>query len=396
MGSFFNAVTTNNYYKLSPCNNSRKEKKIDRGENDAFQQFQSSSSNNVTATLQSYSYSTCPFFMSKFSLHELSLFASSSKRQATMQEIAKQSLSLSNNAKSYQRVLTALQNGAFSNRKLVLDGDSLTRQLFISLSCMLWSAGYVTDYTISNYDVWSGGENPTLKNFNYTASERFYKQVHVKLKDDGEIYYVDYFNHAPNDMIRFGNMMQSMIRSACNSGSGSSSSGLLRRRNRNSKRRYYKARCSLNKQDSPMILNKDDVVVVSAGHHDKIRPMYLDGYKKFFQCIQQEQQQRGDREQPSSSLSQWPHFFYQLSSVQGFNTIDGEYSTSQPLPGTDKLACRTEGGSTRLQKEDRDYLEGLVPFIADTIDLTNMGKYHVGGGDCTHWVQPGGENLLVI
>lgn len=137
------------------------------------------------------------------------------------------------------------------------------------------------------------------------------------------------------------------------------------------------------------------MVVVSAGHHDKIRPMYLDGYKQFFQCIQQEQQQKGDREQPSSSLSQWPHFFYQLSSVQGFNTIDGEYSTSQPLPGTDKLACRTEGGSTRLQKEDRDYLEGLVPFIADTIDLTNMGKYHVGGGDCAHWVQPGGENLLV-
>src|SRR5210317_864720 len=95
---------------------------------------------------------------------ELSLLASSSKRQATMQEIGKQSLSLSNNAKSYQRVLTALQNGAFSNRKLVLDGDSLTRQLFISLSCMLWSAGYFTDYTISNYDVWSGGENPTLKN----------------------------------------------------------------------------------------------------------------------------------------------------------------------------------------------------------------------------------------
>ena len=313
-----------------------------------------------------------------------------------MQEIAMRSLSLSNNAKSYQRVLTALQNGAFSNRKLVLDGDSLTRQLFISLSCMLWSAGYVTDYTISNYDVWSGGENPTLKNFNYTASERFYKQVHVKLKDDGEIYYVDYFNHAPNDMIRFGNMMQSMIRSACNSGSGSRSSGLLRWRNSNSERHYYKARYSLNKQDSPMILNKDDVVVVSAGHHDKIRPMYLDGYKQFFQCIQQEQQQRGYREQPSSSLSQWPHFFYQLSSVQGFNTIDGEYSTSQRLPGTDKLACRTEGGSTRLQKEDRDYLEGLAPFIADTIDLTNMGKYHVGGGDCTHWVQPGGENLLVI
>ena len=390
--SFFNTTftITNDYfsYSSSSCSgNYRKKKKIGRGVE----------SNVTTATLQSYSYSTCPFTMSKFSLHELSLSSSSSDNssmsqatkhsKANMQEIAKQSLNLSNNAKSYQRVLHALQNGAFSNRRIILDGDSLTRQLFISLSCMAWSAGYVTDYTISKYDVWSGGENPTLRSFNYTASERFYKQVHVKLKDDGDIYYIDYFNHAAsNDMKRFGNILHSMVRSACNN--GSSSSGLLKW-SRSSNNRYYKARYSLNKQDSPMILNKDDVVVVSAGHHDKIRPMYLEGYKQFFQCMQQQRIEHASSPSSSSS-SQWPHFFYQLSSVQGFNTIDGEY-TSQPLPGKDKLACRTEGGSTRLQQEDRDYLDGLVPFIADTIDLTNMGNYHIGGGDCTHWVQPGGE-----
>ena len=392
--SFFNTTFTinNDYYSYSSSSCSgnfrKKKKKIGRvGE-----------SNVTTATLRSYSYSTCPFTMSKFSLHELSLSSLSSdnssmsqatkRNKANMQEIAKQSLNLSNDAKSYQRVLNALHNGAFSNRRIILDGDSLTRQLFISLSCMAWSAGYVTDYTISKYDVWSGGENPTLQNFNYTASERFYKQVHVKLKDDGDIYYIDYFNHAaPNDMKRFGNMLHSMVRSACNNNVSSSSSGLLKwSRNSN---RYYKARYSLNKQDSPMILNKDDVVVVSAGHHDKIRPMYLEGYKQFFQCMQQQRIEHASSPSSSSS-SQWPHFFYQLSSVQGFNTIDGEY-TSQPLPGKDKLACRTEGGSTRLQQEDRDYLEGLVPFIADTIDLTNMGNYHIGGGDCTHWVQPGGE-----
>ena len=141
MSSFFNAVATNNYYLLSTCNNSKKKKKIDRGENTDALLSSSSSSNNVTAaTLHSYSYSNCPFTMSKFSLHELSLTSSDgmvqSKRTA-MQTMAKQSLILSNEAKSYQRVLTALQNGAFSHRKILLDGDSLTRQLFISISCML-------------------------------------------------------------------------------------------------------------------------------------------------------------------------------------------------------------------------------------------------------------------
>jgi len=351
----------------------------------------SNDNNNSTTLLQSYTYSNCPFTMAKFSLHEIALRAREEKdddkddsQQQQLLDIAKQSLDLSNNAKAYQRILNALQSGAFNNRKIILDGDSLTRQLFISLSCIAWSAGYVSDYTINNYDVWEGSTNNVLHNINYTASEQFNKQVHVKLKGGGDIYYIDYFNHAASKKINHAKMIQHMINSACGS------SGLLQLRQRH---RYYKARYSLDDNDSLLTLNKDDVVILSAGHHEKLRPMYLAAYKEFFQCIQDDSLKPNGKKR----LSNWPHFFYQLSTVSSFNTIDGEY-TSEPIVGKDRMSCQSTNGSSKLQQEDRDNFNGSVQFIANSLDLSQMGDYHVGhgSGDCVHWIQPGGKLLSSI
>jgi len=330
--------------------------------------------------------------MAKFSLHEIALRAREEEDddkdddyQQQLLDVAKQSLNLSNDAKSYQRVLNAFESGAFINRKIILDGDSLTRQLFISLSCIAWSAGYVSDYTINNYDVWEGSTNNVLHNLNYTASEQFNKQVHVKLKDGGDIYYIDYFNHAASKKINHAKMIQHMINSACGS------SGLLQLQQRH--QRYYKARYSLDDNDSLLTLNKDDVVILSAGHHEKLRPMYLSAYKEFFQCIQDDSLQPYGKKR----LSNWPHFFYQLSTVSSFNTIDGEY-TSEPIVGKDRMSCQSTNGSSKLQQEDRDNFNGSVEFIANSLDLTQLGDYHVGhgSGDCVHWIQPGGKLLSSI
>jgi hypothetical protein len=61
---------------------------------------------------------------------------------------AQWALDFSNNAHAYKRVFHALENNAFDGRKIMFDGDSLTRQSFISLGCFAWNAGYVEDYDI--------------------------------------------------------------------------------------------------------------------------------------------------------------------------------------------------------------------------------------------------------
>ena len=349
--------------------------------------------------LRSYTYSNCPFIMAKFSAYELSFSSSrdtinnnnnnhnetlrningDSVQNNQLRDLAQKSLKVSNDFKAYQRIATAYQKGAYNNRRIILDGDSLTRQLFISTSCMLWSMGYVEDYTINNYDVWAGGQNSILTNFHYIASERFIKEASVTLRGGGKIYYIDYFNHEEKKMNHYFDMTQRVVHGACSS-SGRSDKFFRRRR-----RRQYKARYSFNQQ--PLPLNKDDVVVVAAGHHNSSRETYISAYKQFFNCIKND-----DDEEKKDLFEEYPHFFYQLSSVQSFWTTDGEYD-SPPIEeeeeGTTTTTCRPNVDTAKYQKQDIDTFANLVPLIANEIDLKRMGEYHVGHGDCTHWVQPG-------
>jgi hypothetical protein len=84
--------------------------------------------------LRSYSYSNCPFTMAKFSQYELAKegpFQSDIDRFTNSLDRAKMGLDFSNSMHAYDRVVNALENDAFHNRTIILDGDSLTRQFFI-------------------------------------------------------------------------------------------------------------------------------------------------------------------------------------------------------------------------------------------------------------------------
>ena len=141
--------------------------------------------------LHSYSYSNCPFTMAKFSQYELAMSSSSGN---TLR--AEMALNLSNEHKAYDRVYNALENSAFDNRTIVLEGDSLTRQLFISLSCLAWSAGHVKSYDLhSNLETYTKDDkNEILINANYIASNKFIGSSHVQLKGsnngNGHIYII--------------------------------------------------------------------------------------------------------------------------------------------------------------------------------------------------------------
>lgn len=169
--------------------------------------------------LHSYTYSNCPFTMAKFSQYELGKegpFKSDIDRLTNSIDRGKMALDFSNENNAYDRVVTALQDGSFDDRKIVLDGDSLTRQLFISLGCMAWAAGYVDKYEFDQNEVYTGGENTIMNNVHYEASSKIIDRGLVHLKGGGQIYYIG--NPIKKKIERFTDTMVSM---ACNSDSNS-------------------------------------------------------------------------------------------------------------------------------------------------------------------------------
>ena len=96
-------------------------------------------------------------------------------------------LDLPNDKKAYERVVVAFEQGAF-NRTIILDGDSLTHQLFISLGCLSWLAGYVEDFTIPHQHVHSKDTNEILMNTHCTASSVVFTDAHAQFKGGAVLY----------------------------------------------------------------------------------------------------------------------------------------------------------------------------------------------------------------
>ena len=318
--------------------------------------------------LSSYTYSDCPFTMAKFSQYHLAHegpFKSKADRLINSSDRAQAALDFSNEARAYERVVSALENGAFDWRTIILDGDSLTRQLFISLGCLAWSAGYVIEYDIP-MKTNIGNSNSIMKNAQYEASSKFFSRGSIKLKGGGQIYYVS----NPSEE-KIEKLSERMIQEACDNTNTTTSTN-------NTK---YQARYNFGKDLLKM--NATDIVVYGAGHHQE-RSKYISTYKKFFQCMQDTKSER--------ILKSWPHFMYQLASVESFWTKGGNYG-GERIEGGNRMSCQSSIDFSPHREEERAELGELVSFIGDTIDLENLGEYHVWHGDCLHWLQPGIPDL---
>ena len=315
--------------------------------------------------LSSYSYSNCPFIMAKFSQDQLAReghFKSEADRLTNSIDRAKSALDFSNDAFAYDRVVSALENNAFDGRKIVLDGDSLTRQFFISLGCLAWSAGYVEDYDVPEY-IYEGGLNSVLNNAQYEASSKLFTKGSITLKGGGRIFYI-----ANPSEEKIETLSERMIHEACD--------------NTNATKKQYQARYNFN--TDLLHMKAKDVVVYGAGHHTAERLKYISTYKRFFSCMK--------NGKSTSAFKRWPHMMYQLASVEHFWTENGGYGGTQ-IEGSDGMTCRPSTNFSPHREEERAELGGLVPFIGDTIDVENLGEFHVWHGDCLHWIQPGIPDL---
>lgn len=256
-------------------------------------------------------------------------------------------------------MVKSLESGGFDGRQIILDGDSLTRQLFISLGCLAWNAGYVEHYELSNISVRSPENNTITKSAGYNEPISTYNKGQISLRGGGKIYYYD---KATAENIK--SKTEEFVKAACYP---------TKAQKKNSGIKVYVG------WKNKISMGKDDVYVVSSGHHET-RNLYMGLYKSAFQCMKDAQDRR--------RFNNWPHVFYYLSSESHFWTINGQYS-DVAVSGRNPNSCRKSVSRNYHRSGDKHALNGTVPFLGDSMDIQALGKFHVGHGDCLHWVQPG-------
>jgi len=313
--------------------------------------------------LSSYTYSHCPFTYAKFSQYRMAHqgpFESEPDREINSLQRAELALNFSNGNLAYDRVVKSLESGGFDGRNIILDGDSLTRQFFISLGCLAWNAGYVEHYILNNISVLPPEENTITKSAGYDEPISGYSSGQISLRGGGMIYY---YNKSSAKNIK--SKTEEFVKAACYP---------KKTEKKNSGIKLYVG------WNDKINMGKNDVYVVAGGGHHNTRPLYMELYKSAFQCIK-DAQDHGEFEN-------WPHLFYQLSSESHFNTRTGHFSEGV-ISGRDPNSCRKSISRNYTRSEDKDALKTTVSFLGNSINVQALGKLHVGHGDCLHWVQPG-------
>ena len=273
-------------------------------------------------------------------------FASALDQEINSIDRAELALNFSNDALAYERVLSSLQNGGFDKRKIVLDGDSLTRQLFISLGCLAWHAGYVEQYFLGDVHEYPPSGGP-LANAHFKEPSKLFVEGHIKLIGGGEIY----FNTKPESLVV--SQTNDHVEAACN--------------NTKIGKQKKRIQAHIRSRDETIVMGRSDVYVVAGDHHAN-RNTYLSAYKKVFQCMEDAH--------GSNAFYKWPKFFYQSSSVTSFWTESGAY-TAKPIEGMDANSCRPTVHSAARREKESVKLGDLVSFLGNIGDIKDLGRLHM-------------------
>jgi hypothetical protein len=211
---------------------------------------------------------------------------------------------------SLQRIFHALSQGAFDGRTIVFDGDSLTRQLFISLSCLVHSAGYIQDDT-KDIDVhWTDKEIRwgLIPSLYWTGPHTDFEYAKVSFMGSGKTRSgagtgtgtLVYTHHVSPTKLR-----EEWLE-ACHQGEPI--------------RAFYDDELSGKVKEERIDLNSRDVVVLSAGVHvaHNERTWYMKVYQDLFKCY--------SKQVLTGNLTSWPKMVYHMTPMQHFWTKNGECS----------------------------------------------------------------------
>jgi hypothetical protein len=275
------------------------------------------------------------------------------------------------------------------NRKIVFVGDSLLRQVFISMACLAWDR--VEDYAIpwfQNRQVRTHQPNTIGK-----GPHSKFEEGRVLLRGNTELIY----HHGIGGLLELGEEYhteetETWIK-ACFLGkpfTGLAPKYIDWQTVVDSDNGDPRLRMTTdNVQRERLSFGSKDVVLINASVHGG-RSFNLQNIQDLMEC----KKTRGVDQNPQLK-QKWPNFYYIITGPSHFPTKTGAFD-KRLLETEEDFQCIQQSTYKDQQVEEETKLKDYVPFIGSDILSLQMqsGHLHVGGKDCLHWMQPGIPDLL--
>ena len=260
------------------------------------------------------------------------------------------------------------------NRRIFFVGDSLLRQVFISMACLNWKR--VTNYAIP----WFEKRSVRTRQPNTIGKGPHSKFEEGRVKLQGNIELI--FHHGIGKMLELGNEYQghdpnSWVK-AC-----------YMKKTFDTVTPKFNALDAgdmsvLNVERETLTLKPSDIVLINASVHSA-RDLNLQSITDLFRC----------QKQMNHSAKSWPTFMYIMTGLSHFPTETGAFE-EELLEKDDDYFCRIDSSFHGYQDDEVKRLDGILPILGTKIleQEFQSGDLHVGGKDCLHWLQPGIPDLV--
>jgi hypothetical protein len=276
------------------------------------------------------------------------------------------------------------------NRKIVFIGDSLLRQVFISMACLAWDR--VEDYAIpwfQNRQVRTHHPQTIAK-----GPHSKFEEGRVLLRGNLELVY----HHGIGGLLELGEEYhteetETWIK-ACFLGkplTGLTPKYVDWSHVDNSRKEDPRQGMSTdNVIRERLTFGSRDVVLINASVHGW-RNFNLQNIQDLLKC----KKTRGEDQTSKLKRYTWPQFYYIVTGPSHFPTTTGAFD-KRLLEAEDDFDCIPHSTYNDLQVEESTKLRDYLPLIGlDILPLqVDSGHLHIGGKDCLHWMQPGIPDLL--
>jgi len=265
-------------------------------------------------------------------------------------------------------------HGAFKgkvHRKIVLVGDSVIRQVFMSMSCLTRTLG-----------IWKDDDAYTAAWNSKNVQKRVFNDARLMLKNGlGELFFsptagkVNFYGWSGEQDAMEGN--EDWLKSC------------------HERKPFYLDTLSYHAQNkqaffSPnddtfdkVALNEEDVVFLNAGNHHSSTSKNKINLVKLLNCMQDAREQ--------GFHVNWPQLYYVRGNVPHFNSINGVYNAAESHKPCSE---RVDAQANPQFIEDKKIFTGKLPLVGFDTDFSEVGSFHVGErgnsrADCSHWTMPG-------
>ena len=267
-------------------------------------------------------------------------------------EKADEARAISSKFRTVERVKKAMKSGSFNGRRVVLIGDLMMHQNFISLGCHAWDS--VTGYIVPWRDGYRNGMHIDGRIGFINGGEFIYSPRAGGLLD---------YDWKKEQTIGRGVFPMSMGGTmpwldACKAGENFSVNSMA----------------YLNYQKL-LELSTGDIVFINAGTHSTYAQNH-NNIIALLNCITQAKME-------GKANRNWPEIHYVM--------------TGQEHPNFWWAAsCNTHNNRNLNLEEELSLYSNREQIVGANIDLQGLGRLHVGGrgGDCINWLQPGVPDLF--